>query len=308
MEYKDLLRYSIFRVGTDFSKKWDFYNSRVVEGSLLNILDTPSAKPRREAFVRHFSRGAIARFEPRILSRIDSFIKILRVAGRSATPVNLSRAFRCFAADVIMDFAFQEDFGALGVKDFAHPIILASDSLLIFAQWGFYFRKMFYALERLIESLPNQLLKHVFPSVMGMKNLIDVSTQLSLFYSFSQKQSCSIRMKHLKSAKASAFPIRETMFDTLLNPDANKGRPVPDDTALGSEALFMLLAGTDTTVNALIIGTYAALYNREIREKLRELRQFTSSVNGMQSPRADDLQRLPYLVRLCQSTRDLTPG
>lgn len=57
----------------------------------------------------------------------------------------------------------------------------------------------------------------------------------------------------------------------------------------------MLLAGTDTTANALVVGTYGILGNPKILERLNhELKDAFPDLESMASTR---LRTLPYLVR-----------
>ena len=170
-------------MGTEFSKKWDFYNARAIEGSLLNILDTPKAKCRRDAYARSFSRHAISKLEPKIHDKVEAFIDTIKEAGRKGKPVDLSMGFRCLAADVIVEYAFGEDFGGIKTGDFMHPVISAIDNLLISAQWGLYFRRIFYALDILTDYLPDSVLERIAPPVLGMRELIRVrqpTIQLSI--------------------------------------------------------------------------------------------------------------------------------
>ena len=78
--------------------------------------------------------------------------------------------FRCLTADVIVDYAYGEDFGGLRTKNFMHPAIAAGDTLLIYAQWAIYFRKIFYTLDVFCDWLPDKVLKVLSPQVLAMRN------------------------------------------------------------------------------------------------------------------------------------------
>lgn len=86
-----------------------------------------------------------------------------------------------------------------------------------------------------------------------------------------------------------------TIFDTMLNPDSEKGQYTPSNDDLTSDAFLMFGAGTDTTGNALVQGTWYILSTPGVLEKLQnELRRAM--------PNKDDvldwatLENLPYLV------------
>ena len=70
---------------------------------------------------------------------------------------------------------FQEDFGGLRAKDFHHPLIAPTDDIVIFAEWGFYFRAIFHPLEILVDYIPDSILRLLFPPALGIKTLINVS-------------------------------------------------------------------------------------------------------------------------------------
>ncbi|KAL8787525.1 MAG: hypothetical protein Q9213_002183 [Squamulea squamosa] len=162
--------YKIIRVGTDFVKPWKFYNPRAIEGSLLNILDTPTARQRKEAYAHYFSQDAIAKIEPQIHQKVDQFLALLQRATKSHNPVDLSMGFLCLVADVIVDYAYREEFGGMSVEDFTHPLIEAGDSLLVWTQWGLYFCKFFTTLDVVTDWLPDKLLAWVSLQLMSIRN------------------------------------------------------------------------------------------------------------------------------------------
>ena len=87
------------------------------------------------------------------------------------------------------------------------------------------------------------------------------------------------------------------MFDVVLNPKENKSKVVLSDADLTAEAVFMLLAGMDTTSNALVVGTWEILQNKQVHQKLmKELYEVIPDKNS--DFNADTLDKLPYLVEL----------
>ena len=100
------------------------------------------------------------------------------------------------------------------------------------------------------------------------------------------------------------------MFDIALDPDARKGRPTLTVDQLSADALFLLLAGTDTTSLTLTMATYRVLSNPNILERLQaELREALPR-KDMQLEYAE-LENLPYLravVRETLRTANVVPG
>ena len=87
------------------------------------------------------------------------------------------------------------------------------------------------------------------------------------------------------------------MFDIILNPEENKRKVVLSDSDLTAEAVVILLAGMDTTANALTVGTWEVLQNEQVHQKLmKELYQIIPDKTSQF--KADILDKLPYLVEL----------
>lgn len=87
-----------------------------------------------------------------------------------------------------------------------------------------------------------------------------------------------------------------TIFDTILNPKANKNRQTPSDSDLTAEAVLMLLAGMDTTANALVVGTWGVLQDSKIYQKLvQELDAVLGQIDTEVT--TEMIERLPYLVK-----------
>lgn len=95
---------------------------------------------------------------------------MLQLAATKKTPIDLSMGFRCLVADVIVDYAYGEDFGGLGADEFKHPVLEAGDSLLVWAQWGLYFRKLFTMLDIVTGWLPDRTLSWISPQLMAIRN------------------------------------------------------------------------------------------------------------------------------------------
>lgn len=89
---------------------------------------------------------------------------------------------------------------------------------------------------------------------------------------------------------------KPTIFDAMLNPDTSKGQYAPSDIGLQGDACLMFVAGTDTTANALVQGSWRIINNPSVLHKLRNelLEAFQSNCEPTIS--LATLQELPYLV------------
>lgn len=111
----------------------------------------------------------------------------------------------------------------------------------------------------------------------------------------------------MKARPTTSSEYLPTIFDTALNPDAEKGQVVPTVDELSADSLLFLLAGTDTTAHALTFATYNVLKDsntlKRLQEELREA-----------MPRKDmllkwaELEKLPYLRGVIQETLRISSG
>ena len=86
-----------------------------------------------------------------------------------------------------------------------------------------------------------------------------------------------------------------TVFDVNLNPNLEKGQFKPTNDEMAADACTLLLAGTDTSGNTMVVITWALLNNSQMMQRLKtELKEVMPS-------RGDavdwlGLEKLPYLV------------
>ena len=86
---------------------------------------------------------------------------------------------------------------------------------------------------------------------------------------------------------------RPTIYHEFL-----ASRDVPGEQSLRDEALLFVNAGTDTVSDTLSVGTLNILGNPTVYKRLcAELIQAWPNLEDR--PRYEDLENLPYLVRLC---------
>lgn len=83
----------------------------------------------------------------------------------------------------------------------------------------------------------------------------------------------------------------------MLNPNTSKGQWTPELPTLTSDALMLLLAGTNTTAHTLVVAVYNLIHSPHLVQRLvAELR------GAMSEPCSQNdwanLEKLPYLVSL----------
>ena len=151
-----------------------------MRGSLIAIPTTHAARHRKEAYARYFSKIAIQNIEPLIQSKLNRFLKLLREAANSDEYIDLCRGFRCLSAEIIMDYTYKEDFGALNSFRFTHPVIEAAEELISSAPWQTYFPKTFALLDSVAGMMPDWLLGKLSPQLLAIEEFQRVSMPYSL--------------------------------------------------------------------------------------------------------------------------------
>jgi len=85
------------------------------------------------------------------------------------------------------------------------------------------------------------------------------------------------------------------IYRELLNPEANKGHPVPTALQLQHEAEVLFTAGSHTTGTALMTGVYYLLRSPEAKQRLvDELHVAWPALD--QPPNYEELEKLPFLA------------
>ncbi|KAI9763704.1 MAG: hypothetical protein M1840_009177 [Geoglossum simile] len=284
--------YQVYKIGTEFAKSKRFYDNPLVTGSLLCIHETPEAKKRKDAFNPFFSKAAVRRVEFLCHEKLAQFLDALRKAGENSAVVDISRGYRCLTADVIMHYSYQRDFGALSSKDFRCDLIDAFDELAKTAKLGTYFKKTFVLVNWVASLLPKSVLARVMPPMITVVEF---------------QENCRSNIQYLKRNPRNPNSTTPSIFDILLNPDANKGRPVPSDDDLTAEAVLMLAAGMDTTANALRFGTWSVISDQRVYRKLKEeLRRVMPDRDAVVDSAM--LENLPYLTGVVKESIRLSYG
>lgn len=268
----------IYKPGTKFNKETGFYQSfPPADHSIFQILETKEAMARKNMMNPYFSQDAIRRAEPLIQQFTTKFLTMLERAAVEARPVNMSMGFKCLAADTNMNFSFQKPLGALDAPDFDFPLVKATDASIKDVQWVLYFPKLFRSLFDAIDLLPQKLVDKYFEPLAQMKLITNSS-----------------RGRILELKKRSHVDRLPTVFDTMLNPNLEKGQFTPTLDELTADAVFLLIAGTDTTAHNLIVATYSILTNPSILANLKaELREAMPNRDSLLDWAA--LEKLPYL-------------
>ena len=291
-------RSRIFKTGTRFDKEHSFYKGfPPLNGSLNQILETKPAMARINMISPYFSREAIRRAEPLISKCTVKFISVLSDAATSGKAVNLSFGFRCITADTIMNHSFQKPLGALDAPGFDFPLIMALDASLKDIQWVHYFPTPFMLLFRITDLLPETLFEMLFKPLYLTKWCLNVrygiTAWLVLGICWCPLKFCRDRIVELQKNPTAPGSL-PTVFDTMLNPNLEKGQYTPTLQELTGDALLLLMAGTDSTAHTLVTATYGMLTHPDMLRKLKtELKEAIPDRDSFVEWAV--LEKLPYL-------------
>jgi cytochrome P450 len=207
-------------------------------------------------------------------------------AGKSS---DMLFAFRCFAIDNITQFCFGLSVDAIDAPNFTAPIVDAMDhSLPTFAQF-----KHFPLFRKLIFSLPPDIAIKASPETAGLTNLQVILGK--------QVKDVIANPESLKDAE------HPTIYHRLLDPEAHKGHPIPDYTALYEEAQTMMFAGGVTVGDTLMTGHFHILDQPALYQRLQEEVKMVWP-NISKPPSYETFEALPLLTATIKEALRMSPG
>ncbi len=116
---------------------------------------------------------------------------------------------------------------------------------------------------------------------------------ISSWYLLNPSKFCRDRIVELQKNPTAPGSL-PTVFDTMLNPNLEKGQYTPTLQELTGDALLLLLAGTDSTSHTLVTATYGVLTHADMLRKLKtELKEAIPDRDSLVEWAA--LEKLPYL-------------
>jgi hypothetical protein len=165
----------IFRIGTQFDKA-NMKSNPLFSGSLITLTTLNESRKRREFYSNHFSKAAVRRAEFLVQAKLSQFLKSLKAAALEDRLVNFTFAFRCLTADIVMQYAYQKDFGALKDNALTMPFIEMLTHSSDFAQWHQHFPLLFCLINRVAMMMPEAFKKRFLKPLGAIQMLQDVSS------------------------------------------------------------------------------------------------------------------------------------
>ncbi|KAI4088327.1 MAG: hypothetical protein L6R37_008220, partial [Teloschistes peruensis] len=105
-------------MGSKYYKHPPFYANAAIAGSFFNDTNRKTALPRRSLYAQEFNRDSVRRAEPRVVQCLTKFLEKLEKYAETGQPVNMTDGLVCLMVDGVMNFMYQEPYGALDAENF----------------------------------------------------------------------------------------------------------------------------------------------------------------------------------------------
>ena len=198
-------------------------------------------------------------------------------------------AFRSFTTDVILAWCFAKSVNAMDAPNFRAPVISALEAAIK----GFKFIRNFEFMRRLNFYLPPWLVIKMAPEMAGLVRLhVELREQV--------KDVCA----DPESMQSLPYPI---IYSRLLDPAAQKGYDVPNETSLYEEAATLVFGGGDTVGNTLMVGFFHITRQPALHAQLREeVRTVWPNIHD--PPLLEAFESLPLLTATIKESLRVAPG
>ncbi|KAI0297040.1 putative P450 monooxygenase [Multifurca ochricompacta] len=247
----------IYNNKNKWDKDYSLYRTFDMDTSAFGFVHYSDAKQRRDVLGSVFSRTSILQLQDLIQERVNVLCDALSHQFAAGKSSNIVLGLRCFTTDVVMFFCFAKTMDATKAPDFEADVAIASEAAL------------------------------------ALLTTIKYSGTLSLF--FLRKMLMDQINDVLRSPGELENAPHRIIYHSLLDPDVNKGRPLPSKLSLWHEAGALLGAGSDTTSIGATTIVHHVLRIPGVQQRLvKELRVAWPVLEEV--PRYEVLEKLPYLA------------
>jgi len=209
--------------------------------------------------------------------QLDRFSDALKKQYADGKSSDLYLGYECFSADMIATFLFSKHYDQLSFPDFRGDIIVGVDIAMPTVSLAKYSVPFLW----FVRNFPYGLLKIISPTMKG----------LVVF-----KEGIEVHSKAvLKNPKLFDSASHRIIYSEFLNPENNKGHPIPTALQLQHEALVLFAAGSHTVGTTLMIGTYHLLRSPDMIQKLVD-ELFSVWPVLDQPPSYEKIEKLPFLT------------
>lgn len=273
----------IFKVTNKLTKASDFYDHLGQSDALFGMVDEAQHKERFRPVADLFSKRKSLEFEPFIVQNAQNLEQVLIRNSSGSRPVNIARAFRAVALDVIQDFVFEhvpDDLRGLKEEGFNTLFVRATWDVMDWTAWCF---RNFPLALKVSNRLPQLLRQRLFPGEAANVESFDTI--------------CKLVQENVKSGP-------KWTRDSLLSRIAGKVT-TPQLTA---ECMGTMFGGVINLANMLPYGAFNVCRDPVLQEDLyRELKSIWVDPNSPIPPYAV-LQDLPILKGVVKESLRLMHG
>ncbi|EKM54139.1 uncharacterized protein PHACADRAFT_145790 [Phanerochaete carnosa HHB-10118-sp] len=277
--------HEIYNVKNRWDRDMKLYHIFADEVSTLTIPDYPTAKKRRDISIPLFSRKNVIEMQHLVQQCLDTTCENIDKHIKEGKSVNIYKAFRCCAVDIVFTICFARSMNATSEPDFSAPVIASLHAAMpvtvIF--------KHFPMIQKLVSMMPAWLLVNLRPELDGYAKMRKMLTD------------------QVKEAKTNPQALADYHQPTIYHEFLKDPKNIPSDKSLRDEAVLFVNAGTDTASNTIIAGVLNILANPEILARLQqELVEAWPNLDNV--PRFEQLEKLPYLTAVLKESLRTTHG
>lgn len=227
-------------------------------------------KERRRILNPFFSRAGVFKVENMLFDKVNRLrnkLEVLSAPGRQH-PIRAGNAFRCLTVDLITDYAFAQSKALIENSDdnFESRSLLALDAAGL-GLWDAIYQP---TIRKLANIVPQSWIAMVSPELHAIFGLVDEAKASYESYKSSEKRE---------------YPV---VFDGM--------KVVADDKLVVSEAVDILIAGSDTTAFTLNSGIWHVSTNPQIKRKLAAALKEALPDYPATQPTLLQLEAIPYLA------------
>ncbi|KAK4448316.1 Trichodiene oxygenase [Podospora aff. communis PSN243] len=281
---------TLYSAHTKYYKDPSFY-PLTGTGSVFTIIPNNAHRKQRAVINPFFSRRAALDQEDLVQEKATKLCDRIERDSARGLLTDIGMGFRALSVDVATAYCYGVEacYNSLDAEDFGKWY----NELITQIAPMMYVLKLLPFLKRPLQGMPHWLARRINPLVTGLQTLmIEAHRQVE---------------RIVKEIEGGVVPERETIFHTILNPQAGEGDyKVPPMQQVVDEAWGITGAAVETTGNTLSVIAWRVLSDGEVHRKLREelVRAFP------EGERMDylALEKLPYLTGVVKEGMRLSYG